>query len=76
MSIMEGQRRARAGLVEERNREAGTLAGLKTERASAMRRQAETEAAPIRYVAALFGVTDSETALQWLTTLITLCCVR
>jgi len=47
----------RAGLVEERNREAGTLAALKAERASvaAKGRQIETEATPIRYVAELIG---------------------
>jgi hypothetical protein len=32
LSAMEGQRRTRAGLVDERNREAGTLAALKAER--------------------------------------------
>jgi hypothetical protein len=77
MSIMEAQRRARAGLVEERNREAGTLAALKAERASlaAKGRQAETEAAPIRYVAELVGAnTDSERAIRWLIALIVLCC--
>jgi hypothetical protein len=57
MSIMEARRRARAGLEEERNREAGSLAILKAERASlaAKGRQAETEAAPIRDVAELVG---------------------
>jgi hypothetical protein len=34
LAAMEGQRRTRAGLVEERNREAGSLAALKAERAS------------------------------------------
>jgi hypothetical protein len=50
MSIMEGQKKARAGLVDERNREAGTLAAVKAERASlaAKGRQVETEAVPIR----------------------------
>ena len=53
LSAMEAQRRVRASLVDERNREAGTLAALKAERASvaAKGRQIETEAAPIRYVA-------------------------
>jgi hypothetical protein len=49
---------------------------LKTERAqvAAKRRQAETEAAPIRYVAAIFGVADQEMAIRWLIALIVLCC--
>jgi hypothetical protein len=34
LSAMEGQRKARGALVDERNREAGTLAALKVERAS------------------------------------------
>jgi len=69
LTAMEGQRRTRAGLVDERNREAGTLAGLKAERASlaAQSRRIETEAAPIRYVAELVGAdTDSERAIRWL----------
>jgi hypothetical protein len=73
---MEGQRRARASLVDERNREAGTLAAMKAERASvaAKGRQIETEAAPIRYVAAIFGVDDQETAIRWLIPLMVLTC--
>ncbi len=80
LSAMEGQRRARAGLVDERKREAGTLAALQAERASlaARGRQIETEAAPIRYVAELFGVAgsdpDSEQAIRWLIALMVLCC--
>ena len=78
LSAMEGQRRTRAGLVGERNREAGTLlAALKAERASvaAKGRQIETEAAPIRDVAELVGAdTDSERAIRWLIALMVLCC--
>jgi hypothetical protein len=38
-------------------------------------RQAEIEAAPIRYVAELVGAdTDSERAIRWLIALIVLCC--
>jgi hypothetical protein len=77
LSAMEGQRRARAELVDERNRAAGTLAGLKAERASvaAKGRQTETEAAPIRYVAELVGAdADSERAIRWLIALMVLCC--
>jgi hypothetical protein len=77
ISAMEGQRKARAGLVDERNREAGTLAALKTERASlsAQGKRIETKATPIRYVAELIGVdTDSEKAIRWLIALMVLCC--
>jgi len=61
---METQRRARAGLAGERNEAAGTLAALKTERASvaAKGRQVEVEAAPIRYVAELIG---ADAVLTW-----------
>jgi hypothetical protein len=77
LSAMDGQRKARGTLVDERNREAGTLAALKAERAgvAAKGRQIETEAAPIRYVAELLGVdTDSERAIRWLIALMVLCC--
>jgi hypothetical protein len=77
MATMEGQRKARGALVEERNREAGTLAALKTERAlaTARSRQIETETAPIRYVAELIGAdADSERAIRWLIALMVLCC--
>jgi hypothetical protein len=77
LSAMEGQRKARGALVDERNREAGTLAALKVERAgvAANGRRIETEAAPIRYVAELLGVdTDSERAIRWLIALMVLCC--
>jgi hypothetical protein len=76
LAAMETQRRTRAGLVEERNREAISLADLKVERASvaARGRQVEAEAAPIRYVAAVFGVQDSETAVRWLILMVVLTC--
>jgi hypothetical protein len=63
-------------LVEERKREAGTLAALQAERASvaAKRRQMDTEVAPIRYVAAIFGVADQEAAIRWPIALMVLCC--
>jgi hypothetical protein len=60
---MEGRRRARTRLLDERGREAGTLVALQAERASAAARgrQIETDAAPIRYVAELLGAdADSE----------------
>jgi hypothetical protein len=81
ISVLVGQKRARTALVEERNREAGTLAALKAERAAvaAQGKQIETEAAPIRYVAQLFGIADSdpkdsERAIRWLIALMVLCC--
>jgi hypothetical protein len=77
MSLMDAQSWSRAGLASEREQAAGTLAALKTERASvaARGRQIETEAAPIRYVADLVGAdTDSERAIRWLIALMVLCC--
>jgi hypothetical protein len=77
MKLADDQRKARAGLVDERRREAGTLAALQAERASvaAQGRKIEMEAAPIRYVAELLGVdTDSERAIRWLIALMVLCC--
>jgi hypothetical protein len=77
LSAIENQKRARAGLAGEPNEAASTLATLKAERAqvAANGRQAETEAAPIRYVAELVGAdTDSERAIRWLIALIVLCC--
>jgi hypothetical protein len=77
VSVMEGQRKARAGLAGEREKAAGALAALKTERArvTAKGHQIETEAAPIRYVAELVGAdTDSERAIRWLIALMVLCC--
>jgi hypothetical protein len=37
-------------------------------------RQIETEAAPIHYVAAVFGVPDPEVAIRWLVLFMTLAC--
>jgi hypothetical protein len=77
LAAIQGQRQARAGLVDERKREAGTLAALQAERAgvAAKGRQIETEAAPIRYVAEIIGAdTDSERAIRWLIALMVLCC--
>jgi hypothetical protein len=77
LAAMEGQKKARAGIASERKEAAGTLAGLKAERASlaAQSRRIETEAAPIRYVAELVGAdTDSERAIRWLIALMVLCC--
>jgi hypothetical protein len=77
ISIMETQRRARAGLTSERGEAAGSLARLKAERASVTTagRQIEAEAMPIRYVAELVGAdTDSERAIRLLIALMVLCC--
>jgi hypothetical protein len=77
LSAMEGQRKARAALVDERKREAATLATLQTERATvvARGRQVEVESAPIRYVAEMLGSdADSEKAIRWLIALMVLCC--
>jgi hypothetical protein len=76
MAIVEAQRHSRAGLVAERQREASTWATLRAERATvvAKGKAVETEAAPIQYVAAIFGVTDPEEAIRWLVLLMTLCC--
>jgi uncharacterized coiled-coil protein SlyX len=77
MKLADDQRKARAGLADERKREAGTLAALQAERAgvAAKGRQIETEAAPIRYVAELLGIgADSEQAIRWLIALMVLCC--
>ncbi len=77
LSAIEGQRRARAGLADERKREASTLAAMQAERAgmAARARQMETESTPIRYVAELVGAdADSERAIRWLILLMVLCC--
>jgi hypothetical protein len=77
LSVIDGQRKARAALVDQRRQEAEVLADLKAERAAigAKGRQAEAEAAPIRYVAELVGSDDdSEQAIRWLILLMVLCC--
>src|SRR5712664_1723726 len=77
LNAMEGQRKGRASLVGERQREASTLADLKAERAALVAKghQVEVEAAPIRYVAELVGDNaDSERAIRWLIALMVLCC--
>jgi hypothetical protein len=77
LSAIEGQRKGRASLADERKREAGILATLQAERASlaAKGRHIETEGAPIRYVAELVGAdSDSERAIRWLIALMVLCC--
>ncbi len=67
----------RASWMSETGKPAPCVAALKAERASlaAKGRQAEVEAAPIRYVAELIGAdADSERAIRWLIALMVLCC--
>jgi hypothetical protein len=75
LSAIEGQRRpVRGSSMSAMRRPA---AALKAERAqvAAKGRQAETEAAPIRYVAELLGAdADAERAIRWLIALMVLCC--
>jgi hypothetical protein len=77
LAAMDSQKKARAGLAGEREKAAGALAALKTERAQVAShgRQIEAEAAPIVYVAAALGLGgDSEQAIRWLILLMVLCC--
>jgi hypothetical protein len=82
LSAMDSQRKTRAGLAGERDKAADALAALKSERAHvaaqgrvAETEAAETEAAPIVYVAEMLGVGgDSERAIRWLIALMVLCC--
>jgi hypothetical protein len=77
LSAIDGQRKARAELAGQRQREGVALADLKAERAAigAKGRQMETESAPIRYVAELVGAdADSERAIRWLIALMVMCC--
>lgn len=76
LTAMEGQRKAHTALAGERERAAGV--GRPESRArwrAAKGHQAETEAAPIVYVAEMLGVgSDSERAIRWLIALMVLCC--
>jgi hypothetical protein len=77
LTAIEAQRKSREALVEQRRAKASTLADFKAERSAlaAKRRQIETEAAPIRYVAELVGAdTDSEQAIRWLILMMVMCC--
>jgi hypothetical protein len=63
--------------VDERKKEAGTLVNLANGTRQCARygpAKIETEGAPIRYVAAIFGVADQETAIRWLIALMVLRC--
>jgi hypothetical protein len=52
------------------------LVALKADRVSVAARGkvVASEAAPIQYVAAVFGVGDPETAIRWLILMMVLCC--
>jgi hypothetical protein len=66
MQIADDQKRNRADLVRERQREADTLAEMKAQAAglSAQRRVAAAELGPVRYLAALLGAGDRD-VLRW-----------
>jgi hypothetical protein len=76
LAAMEGQKQVRAALVAQRQAAADKVADLKIERAGAGERAkiAAVEAAPIQYVAKLFGADgDPEAAIRWLILAMTLC---
>lgn len=52
------------------------MANLRAERATVAAKGStvESEAVPIQYVAAVFGVTDPEVAIRWLVLFMTLAC--
>ena len=71
-----GQRGEATAAVETQEATlAARIAALQAERAgvAAKGQQIETETAPIRYVAAVFGVNDQEAAIGWLIALMVLC---
>jgi hypothetical protein len=77
LTAIEAQRKSRAALADQRQREGAALAGLKAERAAlvASGRRIEIDTAPIRYVAELVGADkDSDWAIRWLIALMVLCC--
>lgn len=76
MQLADQQKRKRAALVADRQRDADALAGLKTERTAGrgQQKRVEAEAAPIIYAAKLLGIErDPETITQWLIALIVVC---
>jgi hypothetical protein len=66
MQIADDQRRNRADLVRERQRQADALADMKAETAglSAQRRVAAAELGPVKYLATLLGAGDQD-VLRW-----------
>jgi hypothetical protein len=76
-NIRQDQKKDRAKLAEEREAVAKDLARLKTIRAEskASGHAAETEAAPIQYVAQLLGViAGGEEVFRWFLALMVMCC--
>jgi hypothetical protein len=71
MVLAQDQKRNRADLVRERQREADTLANMKAEEAglSAQRRVAAADLGPVRYLAVLAGVPADE-MLRWFVLLV------
>jgi hypothetical protein len=77
VSVMQGQQKARAALAGEREQAAKALADLKAERAAgaAKGHAAEAEAAPVQYVAQLFGIyAGGEEVIRWLIAAMVACC--
>jgi hypothetical protein len=66
MQIVDDQRRNRADLVREQQRQADALADMKAEAAglSAQRRVAAAELGPVKYLATLLGAGDQD-VLRW-----------
>jgi hypothetical protein len=66
MALADQQRKTRTSLVDERRREASTLAGLQVEKASidGERRKVEADLGPVRYLATLLGAGDQD-VLRW-----------
>jgi hypothetical protein len=66
MDLADQQRKTRSSLVDERRREAQTLAGMQVEKASieGERRVAEADLGPVRYLATLLGAGDQD-VLRW-----------
>ena len=62
MALADQQRKTRTGLVDERRREAQSLAGLQVDKAGieGERRKAEAALGPVRYLATLLGASDQD----------------
>jgi hypothetical protein len=62
MALADQQRKTRTSLIDERRREAQTLAGLQVEKAGieGERRKAEADLGPVRYLATLLGAGDQD----------------
>src|SRR5262249_16444319 len=66
MALADQQRRTRTSLLDERRREAQTLAGLQVDKAGidGERRVVEADLGPVRYLATLIGAGDQD-VLRW-----------